>query len=124
MVNRWTGWLLLLLGGGVLAPLPGLAVEENGVPEAGGAKPLLTLSLPLLRSTMEQANMGWAFPSRLPDMRLKVEQPEWSSLTTGEVQSRLRGVEFRLPMEGLWVGYESQAGEENPRATISIQLGF
>ena len=73
---------------------------------------------------MEQANMGWAFPSRLPDMRLKVEQPEWSSLTTGEVQSRLRGVEFRLPMEGLWVGYESQAGEENPRATISIQLGF
>ena len=45
-------------------------------------------------------------------------------LSTLEADTRLRGVEFRLPMEGLWVGYETPAEGELPRATFSIQRGF
>ena len=123
MVKRWAGWFMLF-GWGLLGPMSGAAAERNGESEAGGARPLLTLSSPWLRSSMEQAKMGWVLPRGLPDLRLKLEQPEWGALTSGEVQSRLRGIEFRLPLEGWWVGYETQTGEENPRATISIQLGF
>ena len=37
---------------------------------------------------------------------------------------RLRGIEVRLPMSGLWLGYEPPVEGNEPRATISIQRGF
>ncbi len=94
------------------------------LPEPQRASPLLTLGSPMLRSTMDWMKMSWLYPSRIPDFRLKVERPEWGPLTTMEMENRLRGVEVRLPMEGLWVGYETTSGDETPRATFSIQRGF
>ena len=37
---------------------------------------------------------------------------------------RLRGIEVRLPVSGLWLGYEPPVEGIEPRATISIQRGF
>jgi hypothetical protein len=86
--------------------------------------PMLTLSSPMLRSTMGKVNMAWLVPEKVPDFRLKMERPEWGTLTTEEMQGRLRGLEIRLPVEGLWLGYEKPVEGENPRATLSIQRGF
>jgi hypothetical protein len=90
-----------------------------------GRPSLLTLSSPMLRATMDRMNLSWVFPERLPDFRLKMERPAVAGpFSPEEMQRRLRGVEFRLPMEGVWVGYEKTAEDEQPRATISIQRGF
>lgn len=93
-------------------------------PPADSAAPVLTLSSPMMRTTMGKMNLGWLFPSQVPDFRMKMERPEWGSLTAAEMEGRLRGVELRLPMEGLWVGYEKAVEGEEPRATLSIQRGF
>ena len=98
------------------------APPASAVPAA--APPMLTLSTPVLRSSMERVNMAWLFPENMPDVRLKMERPEWGGLSPEELQGRLRGVEIRLPVEGFWVGYEKAIEEENPRGTLSIQRGF
>ena len=86
--------------------------------------PLLTLGTPALRSSLERLSLAWLYPSQMPDVRLKVDRPTMEQLSTLETDSRLRGVEFRLPMEGFWIGYETLAEDEIPRATFSIQRGF
>ena len=86
--------------------------------------PVLTLGSPMLRSTMEKMNLAWLFPEKALDFRLKMERPTWGPLTAAEMEGRLRGVEIRLPMEGVWVGYETSVNGEQPRATFSIQRGF
>ncbi len=74
---------------------------------------------------MGRMNLAWMFPEKLPDFRLKVERPVLEGpLSPAEMETRLRGVEIRLPMEGLWMGYETSADGEEPRATFSIQRGF
>ena len=100
------------------------AGQESASPASESAAPMLTLSSPMLRSTMGKVNMGWLVPGKVPDFRLKMERPEWGTLSTEELQGRLRGLEIRLPVEGLWLGYEKPVEGENPRATLSIQRGF
>jgi hypothetical protein len=101
------------------------AAGQASAPEATAeATPMLTLSSPVLRSTMGKVNMAWLVPEQVPDFRLKMERPEWGALTTEDLQGRLRGLEIRLPMEGLWLGYETPVEGEDPRATLSIQRGF
>ena len=79
----------------------------------------------MLRVTMERLNVGWGMPEGVPDFRLKVDRVGMEGvLTPAEMETRLRGVEIRLPMEGFWVGYEKVSENEEPRATISIQRGF
>ena len=98
--------------------------QEAPVPAAPEPAALLTLSSPVIRSGMDRMNLLWLYPEKAPDFRLKLERPAWGPLTAAELESRLRGVEVRLPFEGLWVGYETPADGEEPRATFSIQRGF
>jgi hypothetical protein len=98
-------------------PTPPAATSESG-------SPLLTLGTPMLRSAMERVNLAWVFPEKMPDFRLKMDRPTWDSLSRAEMEGRLRGLEIRLPVEGLWVGYEKTDEGEDPRVTFSIQRGF
>lgn len=106
----------------VLAAAAGAAAQEPA--PADGSAPLLTLGTPMLRSTMERLNWSWRVPEKVPDFRLKVDRPTWESFHAGETDGQLRGVEFRLPLEGVWVGYEEPMDGEDPRATFSIRRGF
>ena len=122
------GWEGLAILAGFAMECAALAVEPVAVPEAPtppeASAPLLTLGSPLLRSTMDRMNLAWMFPQKIPDFRLKVDRPDWESMTTAGMENRFRGVEIRLPVEGLWVGYETATESEEPRATFSIQRGF
>ena len=118
-------WLALLAG--VLLAVPGVMsapAQNPPAPAEPAATPLLTLSSPMIRSGMDRMNLLWLIPEKVPDFRLKLERPAWGPLTAAELESRLRGVEVRLPLEGLWVGYETPADGEASRATLSIQRGF
>lgn len=86
--------------------------------------PLLTLGTPALRASLDRLSLSWLYPAQIPDVRLKVDRPTLEQISSKETDTRLRGVEFRLPLEGFWVGYETQADGEEPRATLSIQRGF
>ena len=86
--------------------------------------PLLTLSTPAMRAGMERLSLAWLFPVQAPDLRLKIERPTLAELSTWEADPRVRGVEFRLPQTGIWMGYETPENGEEPRATLSIQQGF
>lgn len=121
MANMEFCWKTMLLIGVLVAarlatgtePVPASAEPEADVP-------MLTLNSAVLRSALGDAGVAW----RIPDFRLKVEYPVWGPLTAAEMESRVRAVEFRLPMPGVWVGYETPADGERPRATFSIQRGF
>lgn len=113
----WTGCALA-------ATLAALAAGQTPGPAAENTGPLLTLGTPALRSTLDRLSMSWLYPSQLPDVRLKVDRPTIEQLTAMEADARLRGVEFRLPLRDLWVGYETPAEGDLPRATLSIQRGF
>ena len=117
------GWKFRILAGGA-AVAAALALGQAPTTPAGSSAPLLTLGSPLLRSTMDRMNLAWMFPQKIPDFRLKVDRPDWESMTTAGMENRFRGVEIRLPVEGLWVGYETATESEEPRATFSIQRGF
>jgi hypothetical protein len=95
-----------------------VAAPRAGVPRT------LTLDTPRLRSSMERMSLAWLIPAQMPDFRLKVERPAGEFLPGTELDTRFRGVEFRLPMEGLWVGYDAPVHGEEPRATFSIRRGF
>ena len=110
----------ILIAASALAPAQSPLVPPSEPPRV----PLLTLTSPALRTAMEQIRLSWVVPEQLPDFRLKLERPAELSLDPGELDGVLRGVEIRLPVPGLWVGYEHLAGEEEPRATISLQRGF
>jgi hypothetical protein len=127
MENGWAGVAVaagLLAAAGARAAEPGRAAEPAVVPPA--STPILTLSSPLLRTAMGKTHMAWLYPEKAPDFRLKVERPELAApWTAAEMETRFRGLEFRLPLEGVWVGYETPASEDDrPRATFSIQRGF
>ena len=107
----WCGALLLA------APAP--ASEPTAAPA-----PLLTLSTPALRAGMERLSLAWLYPAQVPDLRLKLERPTLAELSTWDADPRVRGVEFRLPQTGIWMGYETPAEGDLPRATLSIQRGF
>ena len=107
----------------MLLAAAGAAAQE--VAPGPARPPLLTLSSPLLRASMDRVNLAWLMPERLPDFRLKVERPAAAEmLSPMEMDMRLRGIEVRLPMSGLWLGYEPPVEGIEPRATISIQRGF
>ena len=107
----------------MLLAAAGAAAQE--VASGPARPPLLTLSSPLLRASMDRVNLAWLMPERLPDIRLKVERPAAAEmLSPMEMDMRLRGIEVRLPMSGLWLGYEPPVEGNEPRATISIQRGF
>ena len=113
------------LGLGWLLSSGAPAAEPVPVPaEAPGTPRMLTLGSPLIRSSMDRMNLAWLLPETVPDFRLKMERPTEVSLSPEEWQGQLRGVEIRLPMEGLWVGEVMPAEGEEPRATLSIQRGF
>ena len=106
-------------------PEYGVAPGQAAVSSAPGEEPrLLTLGTPMLRSTMERVKLAWVVPEKMPDFRLKIDRPTWEAFSQAEMETRLRGVEIRLPPEGLWVGYEHSTENENPRVTFSIQRGF
>ena len=117
------GWKFRIFAGGA-AVASALALGQAPTTPAGSSAPLLTLGTPALRSSLERLSLAWLYPSQIPDVRLKVDRPTMEQLSTLEADPRLRGVEFRLPMEGFWVGYETLAEDEIPRATFSIQRGF
>ena len=119
-------WALVGLVAGLAAGAAGQKAEPTPLPTAAAAAaPLrLTLGTAPLRATMERWRVSWLYPASLPDVRLKVDRPAWTDLSENESESRLRAVEFRLPVEGWWVGYETPADGEEPRATFSIQRGF
>ena len=116
------GWKFRILAGALAVAAGALATGQTTPPD--DSAPLLTLGTPALRSSLERLSLAWLYPSQIPDVRLKVDRPTMEQLSTLEADTRLRGVEFRLPMEGLWVGYETPAEGELPRATFSIQRGF
>ena len=126
MRNGWSGVAAaagLLAAAGARAAEPGPAVEPAVAPASA---PILTLGSPWLRTAMGKTHIAWLYPEKAPDFRLKVDRPELAApWTAAEMETRFRGLEFRLPLEGVWVGYETPATEDDrPRATFSIQRGF
>lgn len=119
-------WALAGLVAGLAAGAAGQKAEPTPLPTAAAAAaPLrLTLGTAPLRATMERWRVSWLYPASLPDVRLKVDRPAWTDPSENESESRLRAVEFRLPLEGWWVGYETPSEGEEPRATFSIQQKF
>lgn len=116
--GRWLAGVMLV--GGMLA---GAQVPADS-PQTASPGPRLTLSSPQLRSTADRINMPWLMPDKLPDFRLKIERPAWDALSVTGLESRVRGIEFQLPIPGFWIGYELPLADEEPRATFSIQRGF
>lgn len=106
-------------GGALVLAAAALATEPAAAPP-----PLLTLSTPALRAGMERLSLAWLYPAQAPDMRLKIERPTLAELSTWDADPRVRGVEFRLPQTGIWMGYETPDEGADPRATLSIQRGF
>ncbi len=120
-------WLQRAMAPGLACLLAGasLAEEPTTIPAADQTPArMLTLGSPMIRSTMDRVKLAWLFPAQMPEFRLKMERPAEIPLSPEEWQGQLRGVEIRLPMEGLWVGYVMPAEGEEPRATFSIQRGF
>ena len=103
--------------------LPAVGQGASAAPPAGAPR-LLTLDVPHLRNSMERMSLAWLIPAQVPDFRLKLERPAWESLADAEADPRFRGVEFRLPLEGLWVGYDAPGEGEEPRATLLLRRGF
>lgn len=107
----------------LVAALPGSAQTAATAPAA--PTPLLTLSTPALRAGMDRLRLSWLYPEQAPDVRLKIERPTLGEISAWEADPRVRGVEFRLPQTGVWMGYETPEAEGDlPRATLSIQRGF
>ena len=106
------------------AALLAAAGARGADPDPAAPAPLLTLGTPALRAGMERLSLAWLFPAQAPDVRLKIERPTLAELSTWEADPRVRGVEFRLPQTGIWMGYETPENGEEPRATLSIQQGF
>lgn len=105
------------------AMLAGAQVPADSTPTTPPG-PRLTLSSPQLRSTADRINMPWLMPDKLPVFRLKIERPAWDTLSVTGLESRIRGIEFQLPIRGFWIGYELPQADEEPRATFSIQRRF
>ena len=118
------GWKSRILGGALAMAAAAVASGQVPEPPKDSSGPLLTLGTPALRSSLERLSLAWLYPSQIPDVRLKVDRPTLEQLSTLEADTRLRGVEFRLPLRDLWVGYETPAEGDLPRATLSIQRGF
>lgn len=80
----------------------------------------------MLRSTADWLMPGHRLFSQWPDIRLKMQTPEGLPADLNELESNVKGVEFRLPVDrqGIWVGWETPDGGEIPRATLSIQNQF
>jgi hypothetical protein len=113
----------------MVAMLAGMTVPAAGQPAAptapATAPPLLTLSSPVLRSSLDRLNAGWLLPDPLPEFRLKMERPDFAGMrSAADMDFQLRGVELRLPMPGMWVGYDTPADGQSRRATISLRMGF
>lgn len=119
MFGKWSIWAW----GGAVLLAAGTGAAQTGAAAAESA-PLLTLGTPALRAGMERLSLAWLYPERAPDVRLKIERPTFAELSTLDADPRVRGVEFRLPLTGVWMGYETPAEGEDPRATLSIQRGF
>lgn len=115
MLGKRTIWTW----GGAL--LVGVALAAD--PPTSSA-PLLTLGTPALRTGMERLRLSWLYPEGIPDVRLKIERPTLAEISSWDVDPQVRGVEFRLPLTGVWMGYETPVEGEDPRATLSIQRGF
>ncbi len=58
------------------------------------------------------------------DIRLKMQRPTFEGLSKLDPEWLIQGVEFRLPMEGLWMGVEKDLGEDIRRATLSLKRTF
>ena len=92
--------------------------------------PVVTLGSPMLRTTADHMNMPWLLSGSIPDFRLKMNRPEWGEVSVTGLEDRIRGFEIRLPLNGVWVGYELPNKDERPgkdelpRATFSIQRDF
>ncbi|MGD9613275.1 MAG: hypothetical protein AB7V22_10305 [Kiritimatiellia bacterium] len=120
MFGKWAIWILG--GAGLLAAAePGAA---QMAPAADPPAPLLTLNSTALRAGMDRLRLSWLYPEQAPDVRLKIERPTLADLSTLDADPRVRGVEFRLPLTEIWMGYETPVEGEDPRATLSIQRGF
>lgn len=116
MIRKRAIWIW---SGALVLAAAALAAEPAAAPP-----PLLTLSTPALRAGMERLHLAWLYPEHVPDVRLKIERPTLAELSTWDADPRVRGVEFRLPLTGIWMGYEAPVEGEDPRATLSIQRGF
>ncbi len=115
----WAVGLLALASPAIGQDQP-VASSSSGAAEVK----LLTLGTPALRSTLDRMNVSETIQGKIPDIRLKVQPAALGPLSAAESEWRVQGVEFRLPVEGLWVGYERGLEEENRRATLSLKRGF
>jgi len=104
----WVG--VVLMAGTVLSYAEDL-VEPVKEP------PLLTLDTRSLRSALKLGGGG-------TDIRLKVQRPAFGSLSVLESEWFIQGIEFRLPVDGMWVGVEKDLGEDVRRATLSLRRRF
>lgn len=118
------GMRSIWIWGGAAILAAAAARGSDPAPAAASPAPLLTLSTPALRAGMERLSLAWLYPAQVPDVRLKIERPTLAELSTWDADPRVRGVEFRLPLTGVWMGYETPVEGEDPRATLSIQRGF
>ncbi len=118
-IGRWLGSLLWLVG----AALAGAQAPADAT-SSSAPGPRLTLSSPQLRSAAERIHLPWLVPDKLPDFRLKIERPTLDTLSVTGLEDQIRGIEFQLPIRGLWIGYDMSHPDEDPQATFSIQRNF
>lgn len=118
MAGMGSGRIFLGLAVSLWILLPRAAGSEL---DAAGNGATLTLGTAVFRDGIERWSPGF---ERWPDVRLKVDRPaEWSwDLLEDEI--RVRGIEIRLPASLFWFGYEWTNGEEEPRATFTLQHRF
>lgn len=99
--------------------------RADGGNGAGGADAVADLEHAGIARGDGPAALVLALSEQAPDVRLKIERPTLGEISAWEADPRVRGVEFRLPQTGVWMGYETPEAEGDlPRATLSIQRGF
>lgn len=111
-------WIWKRVACGILVFVSGIVLTVGEEPVASEEDiPLMTLDTSSIRSLLKLGRGG-------PDIRLKVQRPTSGSLSVLQDEWFIQGVEFRLPMKGLWVGVEKDLGEDVRRATLSLKRRF
>ncbi len=111
-------WIWKRAGCGILVLVSGILLTNGEEPVASEEDlPLMTLDTSSIRSLLKLGRGG-------TDIRLKVQRPTFGSSYVLQEEWFIQGVEFRLPMQGMWIGVDKGIGEDVRRATLSLKRRF
>ncbi len=112
----------LRVAAGILAMAAGLFAGPTACAQDLAAGVSLTLDSSAVRMVFERGRPGF---KHLPDIRIKLHQPEEIAVTPLELNPQVRGIEIRLPLTRVWIGYERLDDDEEPhRVTVSLRRKY